>query len=199
MKNTNTTTEEKKSLPSNGMNVVHAQEKSAFEVLKGDFGYTNALQAPRVQKVVISSGTGKLSKDKNKVTLVQERLARITGQKTAPRGAKKSVAAFKVRKGDIIGFQTTLRGTRMYDFLEKLIHVALPRTRDFRGIKPSAIDDMGNMTVGIKEHTIFPETGDEELKDVFGLSITLGTTAKTKEEAESLLRELGLPLRGNTK
>lgn len=176
------------------MNFVQTQEKNTAASLKGEFGYTNALQAPRVQKVVISAGTGKISKDKNKITLIQDRLAKITGQKPAPRGAKKSVAAFKVREGDIVGYQTTLRGGRMYDFLEKLVHVALPRTRDFRGIKPSAIDEMGNLTIGIKEHTIFPETSDEDLKDVFGFAITIVSTAKNKKEAEAFYRHLGFPL-----
>lgn len=176
------------------MNLIQTQEKNTVTSLKGEFGYINAFQAPRVQKVVISAGTGKISKDKNKVVLIQDRLAKITGQKPAPRGAKKSVAAFKVRQGDIVGYQTTLRGGRMYDFLEKLVHVALPRTRDFRGIRPSAIDEMGNLTIGIKEHTIFPETSDEDLKDVFGFAITVVSTAKNKKEAEAFYRHLGFPL-----
>lgn len=175
------------------MNLVQTQEKNAFEALKGDFSYTNALQTPRIQKVVISTGTGKI-KDKNKIAVIEDRLARITGQKIAPRGAKKSIAAFKVRQGDVIGYQVTLRGSRMYDFLEKLVHVALPRTRDFRGLKPTSIDEMGNLTIGVKEHTIFPETSDEDLKDVFGLAITVVSTAKTREEAEKFYRHLGFPL-----
>ncbi len=175
------------------MNNVQEAGVKAFDALKGVFGYTNKMQTPRVQKIVLSVGTGKL-KDKNKVELIQDRLARITGQKTAARGAKKSIAAFKVREGDIVGYQVTLRGGRMQDFLEKLIHVALPRTRDFRGIKPTAIDDMGNITIGIKEHTIFPETSDEDLKDVFGIAVTVVSTAKNKEEAEAFYRHLGFPL-----
>lgn len=175
------------------MNNVQTREAEAFEALKSSQGYTNVMQAPRVKKVVISIGVGKV-KDKNKLTLIEDRLAQITGQKSAPRGAKKSVAAFKVRQGDIIGHQVTLRGARMYDFLEKLIHVALPRTRDFRGLKASAIDDMGNITIGIKEHTIFPETADEDLRDVFGFAITVVSSATTKPEAEAFFRHLGFPL-----
>ena len=95
----------------------------------------------------------------------------------------------------MVGYQVTLRGARMYDFLEKLIHIALPRTRDFRGLAPSAIDEMGNLTIGIKEHSIFPETSDEDLKDVFGLAVTTVTTAKDKKEAEAFFRHLGFPLR----
>ena len=167
--------------------------QTTFDALKDAFSYTNRMKAPRVEKVVVSTGTGKIS-DKNHIKLIEDRLARITGQKAAPCGAKKSIAAFKIREGDIVGYQVTLRGTRMHQFLDKLIHVALPRTRDFRGLKVSAIDEMGNYTIGIAEHTIFPETADEELKDVFGLAVTIVTTAKTKEEAEALLRHIGLPL-----
>ena len=149
---------------------------------------------PRVMKVVISSGVGSF-KDKNKFKVVEDRLARITGQKAAPRGAKISIATFKSRQGDIIGYQVTLRGKRMIDFLERLGHIALPRTKDFRGISPTAADEMGNYTLGIKEHTIFPETSDEELKDVFGLAITIVTTAKSKEEVIALLTHLGFPFK----
>jgi len=106
-----------------------------------------------------------------------------------------SVAGFKLREGNIIGYQVTLRGARMNDFLDKLINVALPRTRDFRGLSVSSIDEMGNYNIGIKEHTIFPETSDEDINDVFGLGITIVTTAKTKKEAEALLRGIGIPLK----
>lgn len=175
------------------MEPVQARLVSAYDALKGDFNYTNVNQAPTIEKVVVSVGTGKIE-DKAKIALIQDRLAKITGQKASPRPAKKSIATFKLREGDIIGYQVTLRGARMNDFLNKLIHIALPQTRDFRGLKPTSIDEMGNYTLGVKEHTIFPETADEELKDVFGLSITLVTTAGTKPEAEALLRHVGLPL-----
>ena len=164
-----------------------------YTALKGEFGYTNVMQAPRITKVVVSTGTGKIS-DKQKIALIQNRLARITGQKVASRSAKKSIASFKLREGDVVGYQATLRGARMYDFLEKLIHLALPQTRDFRGIKPTAIDEMGNITLGVKEHTIFPETADEDIKDVFGFAITIVTTAKTKKEAVALLRHIRFPV-----
>lgn len=164
-----------------------------FETLKKELGYTNAMQAPRVVKVVISTGVGKIE-DKQKLALIQDRLAQITGQKTNARPAKQSIASFKLRAGEIVGYQVTLRGSRMHDFLFKLIHIALPQTRDFRGLKVDAIDEMGNYTLGIKEHTIFPETADEEIKDVFGFAITIVTTAKTKKESEAFLRYLGLPL-----
>ena len=165
----------------------------AFDSLKGEFGYTNKMAAPRLSKIVVSSGVGKA--DKNRKELIEGRLARITGQKASPRPSKQSIAQFKMRQGEIVGYQVTLRGARMHDFLDKLIHVALPRTRDFRGLSAGAIDEMGNLTIGIKDHTIFPETADEDLKDVFGLSITLVTTAKTKQEAEAFFRYLGIPFK----
>lgn len=164
-----------------------------FEALKEAQGYTNVMQTPRIEKVIVSTGVGKIQ-DKQKLVLIQDRLARITGQKTIGRPAKKSIASFKLREGEIIGYQATLRGPRMHDFLHKLIHLALPQTRDFRGLKVDAVDEMGNYTLGIKEHTIFPETADEDIKDVFGFAITIVTTAKTKKEAEALLRHIGLPL-----
>ena len=176
------------------MSAIKEKLATTFEVLKSNFSYANKMQAPRIEKVVVSTGVGKI-KDKNHIKLIEDRLARITGQKAAPRGAKKSIASFKLREGDTIGYQVTLRGERMRQFLDKLIHVALPRTRDFRGLGVGAIDEMGNYTIGIQEHTIFPETSDEELKDVFGLAITIVTTAKTKEEAEALLRHIEFPLK----
>lgn len=168
--------------------------QGTYAALKEECGYTNVMQAPRIAKVVISTGTGKIQ-DKQKLALIQDRLARITGQKLMPRPAKQSIASFKLREGEIIGYQATLRGPRMHDFLHKLIHLSIPQTRDFRGLKVGAIDEMGNYTIGIKEHTIFPETADEEIKDVFGFAITIVTTAKTKKEAEALLRYIGLPLK----
>ena len=175
------------------METVQARMEKAFESLKGEFGYKNINQAPKVEKVVVSVGTGRIE-DKNKISLIQDRLAKITGQKAAPRPARMSIASFKLREGDVVGYQVTLRGERMNDFLNKLIHVAIPQTRDFRGLKTSSIDEMGNYTMGIKENTIFPETADEDIKDVFGMSVTIVTTAKDKAEAEALLRHIGLPL-----
>lgn len=171
--------------------------QGTYAALKDTLGYTNKMQAPRIEKVVVSTGTGKIQ-DKQKIKLIEDRLARITGQKAIARPAKQSIASFKLREGDIIGYQSTLRGARMYDFLHKLIHLTLPQTRDFRGLKVSAIDEMGNYSLGIKEHTIFPETADEEIKDVFGLSVTIVTTAKTKKEAEAFLRHIGLPLQAGS-
>lgn len=178
------------------MSLVKEQVNNVFDSLKDAFGYKNKLQAPRVEKVVVNVGTGKRAKlDRHWNDFVAERLGKITGQKAATRGAKKSIAGFKIRQGDPIGQTVTLRGPRMYHFLDKLVHIALPRTKDFRGLKRTSIDAMGNMTLGIKEHTIFPETSDEELKDIFGLSITVTTTARNKEEATKLFEHLGFPLK----
>ena len=157
-------------------------------------GYKNPMQRPRLVKVVVSTGVGSF-KDKNKIKVVEDRLLKITGQKAAPRGAKIAIANFKSRQGDVVGYQVTLRGARMYDFLERLLHIALPRTKDFRGISKNAVDEMGNYTLGIKEHTIFPETADEELKDVFGLSVAIVTTAKGRKEAQEFLEYLGFPFK----
>src|SRR5665213_2186072 len=170
------------------------KQQSTFETLGKEFKYKNIHESPKLMKIVVSSGVGS-AKDKARIKLVEDRLTRITGQKPAARAAKQSIAQFKVREGETVGFQVTLRGTRMYEFLDKLVHIALPRTRDFRGLSAKAIDDMGNITIGLKEHSIFPEVADEDLKDVFGVAITLVTTAKSKPEAEAFFRHLGIPLR----
>lgn len=169
------------------------QIASAYTALKADFKYKNVMQSPRIEKVIVSTGVGKID-DKQKLALIQKRLADITGQKPSARPAKQSIASFKLREGEIIGYQVTLRGKAMMSFLDKFIHLALPQTRDFRGLRPTAIDEMGNITIGIPEHTIFPETVDEEIRDVFGFAVTIVTTASSREEAEALLRHIGLPL-----
>lgn len=179
------------------MKTVKEKIGDAFASLKSAFSYTNPMQVPRIEKVVVATGTGKIA-DKQKIKLIEDRLAKITGQKAAPRPAKQSIASFKIREGDVVGYQVTLRGGRMYDFLDRLVHIALPNTRDFRGIALSAIDEMGNITIGIPEHTIFPETADEDLKDVFSLAVTIVTSAKTREEAEAILRHIDLPLQKET-
>lgn len=176
------------------MTITKQKQGDAFKALKGDFGYKSVMSAPRITKVVVSAGVGK-KRDKKVLEVIANRLADITGQKPAPRGAKQSVAAFKVREGDVVGYQTTLRGERMFSFLDKLIHVTLPRTRDFRGLKASAVDSMGNLTIGIKENNIFPESAEEDLKDVFGLAVTVVTTAKSKEEATAFFKHVGFPLK----
>ncbi|MBP9668682.1 MAG: 50S ribosomal protein L5 [Candidatus Pacebacteria bacterium] len=179
-------------MANNFSNITKQKHEGVLEALKGQFGYTNPMQAPRLLKLVVTSGIGSVS-DKNKRALIANRLAKITGQKVADRTAKKSIATYKTRQGDLIGYQVTLRGDRMWSFVDKLLHIAFPRTRDFRGIKTTGFDEMGNYSFGIKEHTIFPEAADEDIKDIFGIGITVVTSAKTKAESEALLRHLGFP------
>src|SRR5574343_19778 len=164
--------------------------------MKDVFGYKNKMAAPRIKKVVINTGTGTpMKKDKNKNDAIGDRISKITGQKVSLRGAKQSVSSFKIRQGDPIGVMVTMRGGRMYAFLEKLINVALPRTKDFRGVNRKAVDDIGNITIGIKEHTIFPETADEDIKDIFGLSVTIVTSARNKKEGTAFFELLGIPFK----
>lgn len=170
---------------------IKEKQKKSFDHLKAEFGYKNVMQAPKLVKVVISCGTGS-QKDKKKKELIGDRLNKIAGQKVSEKGAKKSIATFKVRQGDAVGYVATLRGERMYNFIEKLVHIALPRTKDFRGIKASAVDESA-LNIGIKEHTIFPETSDEDIKDVFGLAVTIVTTAKNKKENRAFFEALGFP------
>jgi large subunit ribosomal protein L5 len=175
---------------------VKEKEAEAFQKMKGEFHYKNAMATPKLQKIVINVGTGTaIKKDKNKNDAITQRLAKITGQKPTPKGAKKSIASFKIRQGDPVGIVVTLRGKRMYAFLDKLINVALPRTKDFRGVNRSGIDNIGNVSIGIKEHTIFPETADEDIRDVFGMSITLVSTAKDKKEGLAFFTLLGIPFK----
>ncbi len=166
----------------------------SFKSLKEQFKYKNIMQSPRLVKAVISVGVGSF-KDKKKFEIVEDRLMKITGQKIAKRGAKKAIANFKTRLGDTIGYQVTLRGARMYGFLDKLFNIAFPRTKDFRGIERKVVDNIGNITLGIKEHTIFPESVDEELKDVFGFAVTVVSTAKNREEGEAFFEYIGVPFK----
>lgn len=168
--------------------------KNSFKGMKEKFGWKNPMQAPRLLKVVVSSGIGSV-KDKKKVELIADRLAKITGQKPAIRATKKSIASFKTRQGDPSGYIVTLRGKRMADFIDRLVHISLPRTKDFRGISRNGVDEMGNYTLGIKEHTIFAETSDEDLKDVFGLGVVVVTTSKKKDETLAFLEYLGFPFK----
>lgn len=176
------------------MNKLGETKEKEFKALKEDLGLKNIMQTPRVEKIVISTGVGSVT-DKKRMALIQERLAKITGQKPSPRAAKKSIAGFKSREGNTIGFQITLRGKRMTDFLNRFINISLPRTRDFRGISRDSVDPMGNLTIGVKEHTIFPETSEEDLKDIFGLSVTIVTSSTNKREATKFLEHLGVPFK----
>ncbi len=170
------------------------KQNKAYTALKESMGLKNKMQTPKLEKIILNTGTGSF-KDKNKNKIVEDRLTKISGQKPVLKTAKKSVASFKVREGDPVGYQVTLRGPRMFDFINKLVYVALPRTKDFRGLSTRGIDNMGNMSLGIKENTIFPESADEELKDVFGLSITIVTSVKDKASARKFFEYLGFPFK----
>jgi large subunit ribosomal protein L5 len=174
---------------------VQDKQTTAFETLREQFGYTNVMQCPHIDKVVLSTGVGRVRHDSHKMGVIEDRLSRIAGQKIAPSAARKSIAQFKIREGDTAGFKVTLSGRRAKDMIDKLIHIALPRTKDFRGISRDSVDEMGNLTIGIKEHTIFPETGDEDIRDVFSLAVTVVTTAPNKEEAIAYLEHLGIPFK----
>ncbi|MDI6591654.1 MAG: 50S ribosomal protein L5 [Patescibacteria group bacterium] len=176
-------------------------QKEVIPEMMKKFGYTNALAVPKIEKVVVNCGFGKLisgktSEEQKKIyEAILEDLALITGQLPILTRAKKSISGFKIRKGLPVGAQVTLRGKRMYDFLERLIHIGLPRSRDFRGIDPKSLDKEGNLTIGIKEHIAFPEISPEKVKNIFGLEITVVTTAKNKEEGLELLKLLGFPIK----
>lgn len=178
-------------------NLTMLQEKYQKEVvpaMKEKFGYKNNLAVPRIVRTIVNVGIGSRLKDEKVQETISSDLALITGQKPTPTLAKKAISAFKTRKGMIVGLKVTLRGKRMLDFLSRLINVALPRTRDFRGLPLKSIDEGGNLTIGIKEHIIFPEITHEDVKKIFGLEVTVITNAKSREEALELFKLLGFPI-----
>lgn len=160
-----------------------------------EFGYKNLMQVPRVVKTVLNMGVGEAIQNIKVLDAAAEELTMIAGQKALINKAKRSIASFKLREGMPIGTSVTLRGPRMWYFLDKLMHVALPRVRDFRGVSPKAFDGRGNYTLGIKEHIIFPEIDYDKIDKVKGMNITIVTTAETDEEGRALLRLLGMPFR----
>lgn len=178
------------------MNTSLLQQKYQTDVatvMQRSFGYANVMAVPRIVKVVVNAGVGRV-RDEKQLETIRKSLALITGQKPAPRAAKKAIAAFKTRRGLVVGYQTTLRGRRMWDFLDRLVAIAIPRQRDFRGIDPQSFDAGGNLTVGFKEHIVFPEMIGEDVPFIFGLEVTVVTTAKNREEGKVLLKTLGFPI-----
>jgi large subunit ribosomal protein L5 len=165
------------------------------QALKEEFGYINVMQIPRLQKIVLSRGVGAAVADKKLVDYAVDELTMITGQKAVSTLSKKDVASFKLRKGMPIGAKVTLRGDRMYEFLDRLVTVALPRVRDFQGIKATGFDGRGNYNLGITEQIIFPEINIDKVNKISGMDITFVTNAETDKEAKSLLGELGLPFK----
>lgn len=168
-------------------------KKVVVPALEKEFGYTNAHAVPRVEKVVLTVGLSAKNKDQKLPEAVEESLRRITGQRPVKTLAKKSLSNFKIRKGMTVGMQVTLRGQRMFDFLEKFIHLTLPRVRDFRGLAKTTVDARGNMSVGFREHVAFPEISPDEIERVHGLGVTIVTTAQTRKEGTALLQQLGFP------
>ena len=167
--------------------------KNIIPTMREKFGYKNAMYVPRILKVVGNSAVGRF-KEKTEQEEIVKYLGLITGQKPMPRPARQSIASFKVREGQTVGYKITLRGARMYDFLSRLIDAALPRMRDFRGLSLSGIDEGGSLTIGLKENIVFPETIGEDMRTPFGLQITVVTNARSKKETEALLRQVGFPL-----
>ena len=170
-------------------------EKDVIPALKKEFGYGNVMAIPKIQKVVVNMGLGEATQNAKIVDTGADELARITGQKAAVRRAKKSIAQFKVRQGMPIGAMVTLRGERMYEFLDRLISIALPRVRDFRGVSPKGFDGRGNYTLGLKDQLLFPEIDYMKVDKSRGMNISVVTTARTDEEARRLLQLMGMPFR----
>ena len=161
--------------------------------MKSEFGYKNDMQIPRLDKIVLNMGVGEAVKDTKKVKQAAEELGQIAGQKAVITKAKKSIAGFRVREEMPLGCKVTLRGDRMYEFLDRLINVALPRVRDFRGVKGSSFDGRGNYAMGLKEHIVFPEINFDKVDEVLGMDIIICTTAKTDAEAKALLKHFNMP------
>ena len=168
-------------------------ESKIIQAMTEKFGYTNALQVPRLEKIVINMGVGEATQDKKKVEIAASEMELIAGQKPVITRAKKSIAQFKLREGMPIGCKVTLRRERMYEFLDRLITIALPRVRDFRGLNPKSFDGRGNYAMGLKEQLVFPEISYDKIEKVRGMDIIVTTTAKTDEEARELLRLFGFP------
>jgi large subunit ribosomal protein L5 len=163
--------------------------------LMEQFGYKNPMQVPRIDKVVLNMGVGEAVNDRKKVDLAAADMAAIAGQKAVITHARKSIATYKLRENQPIGCKVTLRRTRMYEFLDRLVNIALPRVRDFRGLNPKSFDGRGNYTIGIKEHIIFPEIDYDKAADVWGMDITVCTTARNDDEARALLTAFNFPFR----
>ncbi len=171
-------------------------EKSVVPELVGAFGYQNAMRVPKLEKIVVNMGVGEASQDRKKIDGAAEELALITGQRPVITRAKKSIATFKLRAGMIVGCKVTLRRTRMYEFLDRLITVALPRVRDFRGLSGKSFDGCGNFALGLREQIVFPEIDYDKVDEIRGMDIVICTTASTDAEAKALLKAFDMPFPG---
>ena len=169
--------------------------KDVVPALTKEFGYKNVMAVPKIEKVVVNMGLGEATSNAKLIDTGADEIARITGQRPVTRRAKKSIAQFKVRKGQPIATMVTLRGERMWEFLDRLMNIALPRVRDFKGVSPKGFDGRGNYTFGVREGIIFPEASFEKVEKPKGMNITFSTTARTDEQGRALLRHLGMPFR----
>jgi large subunit ribosomal protein L5 len=163
--------------------------------MKTEFNYSNEMQIPKIEKIVLNMGIGEAVADSKKATAAMKDLAAIAGQKPAPTRARLSIAGFKLREGMIVGAKVTLRKDRMYEFLDRLITIALPRVKDFRGLKPTSFDGRGNYAMGLKEHIVFPEINYDQIDQMWGMDIIVCTSARTDDEARALLRAFNFPFR----
>jgi large subunit ribosomal protein L5 len=171
--------------------------KEVVPALKKEFGYSNVMAIPKIKKIVINMGLGEATSNAKIVDVASDELSKIAGQKATVRRAKKSIAAFKVREGMPVGAMVTLRGERMYEFLDRLVGIALPRVRDFKGISSKGFDGRGNYTLGLRDQIVFPEIDYMKVDKARGMNVSVVTTAKTDEEARKLLQLIGLPFRSN--
>ena len=169
--------------------------KDVVPALKKEFGYTNIMAVPKVEKVVVNMGLGEATQNVKLIDVAHDELSRITGQRPVTTRAKKSIAAFKVRQGMPVGVSVTLRGDRMFEFLDRLLNIALPRVRDFKGVSPKGFDGRGNFTLGLRDQLMFPEIDYMKVDKARGMNVSVVTTAKTDEEARRLLQLLGMPFR----
>jgi large subunit ribosomal protein L5 len=172
-------------------------QKDVIPALQKEFGYKNVMAVPKIEKVVVNMGLGEATANAKIIDTGADELARITGQKPVTRRAKKSIAAFKVRKGMPVGTMVTLRGERMWEFLDRLMTIALPRVRDFKGVSPRGFDGRGNYTLGLRDQLLFPEIDYMKVDKARGMNVSVVTTAKTDEEARKLLQFIGMPFRQN--
>jgi len=172
-------------------------QNEAISALKKEFGYSNVMAVPKIEKVVVNMGLGEATGNAKIIDTGADEIARVTGQKPVVRRARKSVAQFKVRQGQPIGTMVTLRGDRMWEFLDRLVSIALPRVRDFKGVSPKGFDGRGNYTLGLRDQLLFPEIDYMKVDKARGMNISVVTTAKTDEESRKLLQLLGMPFRTN--
>ena len=170
-------------------------ETSVRKAMAEKFGYANPMQIPRIEKVVLNMGIGEAVNDRKKVENAANELAMIAGQKPVVTRARKSIATFKVREGMALGAKVTLRGDRMYEFLDRFVTIAMPRIKDFRGLSPKSFDGRGNYAIGLKEHIVFPEIDYDKIDDVWGMDVVVCTSAKSDDEARELLRNFNFPFR----